>query len=569
MFTNSLLAGALGAAYLTVLVLQLNPHVPLLSPTAWRWFATLALFYGLHLAVAFYVILVIREFFSMDAMSPGWASVRVLTWLSAAGAAVAAALMWLNASSFRAVLGEVAARRMMLGSVATIASALALAGIAVAHYSTGRRGSRVGGALFALAAFGSIALPLAARGPAVPPARPAPPPVLASAVTAEQRRVFMLLLDGASLEYIRTRSAEGRLPNFSRLLESGSSLYLATIRPTQPAPVWAAVATGMYPSKNGVRSASLYFARGDDRALYTLPDHCFSHALTRFGAIRTELVDADAWAVRPLWSVLSAAGVPSGVVRWPLTYPAQPTLGFVLSDRFPDAQGSIGQFDERAAYPDGVLADARLAVADAEAARTAPVADYSAEAAAVRRDRLYSRVTRTLRASRDARLVAVRLQAIDIASHRFYEDGQASLFERGDDRDRRARVQHLDRAYSEADAELGAAIHEMAPGDLLLAISGFGMQRLNPAKELLARVLGDPAARGTHERAPDGFLIAYGADVQTGRLPRGSIVDVTPTVLYFLGLPIGRDMDGFARTDLFTSAFTAEKPIAFIASHNR
>jgi hypothetical protein len=33
MLTNSLLAGALGAAYLTVLVLHLNPHVPLASDT--------------------------------------------------------------------------------------------------------------------------------------------------------------------------------------------------------------------------------------------------------------------------------------------------------------------------------------------------------------------------------------------------------------------------------------------------------------------------------------------------------------------------------------------------------
>src|SRR5688572_29428126 len=144
MFTNSLLAGGLGAAYLTVLVLQLNPHVPLISGTTWRWFVTLALFYGVHLAVAFYVLLVIREFFTLDAMSPGWASVRVLAWLSAAGAAVAAALMWLNASGFRAVLGDLAARRMVIGAVATMASAVVLASIAIAHYSTGRRGSRVG-----------------------------------------------------------------------------------------------------------------------------------------------------------------------------------------------------------------------------------------------------------------------------------------------------------------------------------------------------------------------------------------------------------------------------------------
>ncbi len=175
MLTNSLLAGGLGAAYLTVLVLQLNPQIPLVSATTWRWFATLALVYGLHLAVIFYVVMVVREFFSLDVLSPGWASVRVLAWMAAASAAVAAALMWLNVRGFGAALTEMAARRMTAGAIATSASAAVLLVIAIAHYSFGRRGSRVGASLFAMAVIASLALPLAARGPAVaPPGRSRP-----------------------------------------------------------------------------------------------------------------------------------------------------------------------------------------------------------------------------------------------------------------------------------------------------------------------------------------------------------------------------------------------------------
>ena len=51
-----------------------------------RW----AAFYGVHLAVLFYVLMVVREFFSLDVLSPGWVSVRVLAWLGAVVAAVAA-----------------------------------------------------------------------------------------------------------------------------------------------------------------------------------------------------------------------------------------------------------------------------------------------------------------------------------------------------------------------------------------------------------------------------------------------------------------------------------------------
>ena len=98
----------------------------------------------------------------------------------------------------------------------------------------------------------------------------------------------MLLLDGASLEYILPRVAEGRLPAFARLLDKGAVIDLATTRPTQPDSVWAAVATGMYPAKNGVRSAGSYYARGDTRAVDLLPDHCFSHVLVHLGLIRNQ-----------------------------------------------------------------------------------------------------------------------------------------------------------------------------------------------------------------------------------------------------------------------------------------
>ena len=89
------------------------------------------------------------------------------------------------------------------------------------------------------------------------------------------------------------------------------------------------------------------------------------------------------------------------------------------------------------------------------------------------------------------------------------------------------------------------------------------------SKRILARVRGEPDWTGTHENAPDGFLLAYGTNVAMGRLPGGSIVDVAPTVLYYLGVPVGRDMDGYARTDLFTATFSVEHPVKYVASHER
>ncbi len=120
------------------------------------------------------------------------------------------------------------------------------------------------------------------------------------------------------------------------------------------------------------------------------------------------------------------------------------------------------------------------------------------------------------------------------------------------------------------DEAIGRAMAGLGPDDLLLVVSGYGMEPLGLGKRMIERVIGDPETSGTHEGAPDGFLMAYGASVTRGRRqPRGSVVDVVPTILYFLGLPIGRDMDGYARTDLFQPSFTEERPITFIPTYDR
>jgi hypothetical protein len=481
--------------------------------------------------------------------------------------------MWLNVGGLSAALGETAVRRMTAGAAATTATAIVLLGLAAAHYSFGRRGSRVGAALLAITVFGSLALPVAARGPGVPALDRSPPAAIAArALPVSGPRVVMLLLDGASLEYVWPRAAGGRLPNFARLLESGASMDLATVRPTGPDPVWASVATGMYPAKNGVRSPSEYYVRGDTRPIALLPDYCFSHVLVHLGFLNREPNSSASLRGRPLWSILADTGITAGVVRWPLTFPAQPVHGFVLSDRFHQLLGSFLEL-EGAAYPSKVLPVARNAFAEPGEGPEwlpSPVSadSVSPEASAGLRDQFYSRAMRDLRAEWPVQLSAVRYQGLDTVGHYNLRYTEPRDVAGASEEERRRRVQVIDRYYGYIDSEIGAAMAALLPGDLLLVVSGFGMESPNAVKRIIARLLGDPM-NGTHERAPDGFLLAYGAAVEPGRHQRGSIVDLTPTVLYFLGLPVGRDMDGYARADLFKTTFTTGRPIAFVPTHSR
>jgi len=473
MLTNSLLAGALGAAYLTILVLQLNPQIPIVSNTTWRWFATVALLYGVHLAVTFYLFVVVREFFALRVLSPGWASVRMLAWMGAVSAAVASTLMWLNVRGFHTALTDDAARRMTVGAIATTASAGVLLLIAIAHYSFGRRGSRVGASLFVLATFASLALPLAARGDAMD--RPAGISKRRALRASESGsvggpRLTMILLDGASLEYVLPRVAEGRLPAFARLLEKGAWMDLATVRPTQANPVWAAVATGMYPSKNGIRSAAFYSARGDEGVVDLLPDHCFSHALVHLGFIRDQPNAALTWHARPLWLIASEAGVRVGIVRWPLTYPADDVDGFIVSDRFHQLIGSIAEFDGAAA-PHDVLPALERSFEDLSSIRPetagAPAVG-TPEESALRRDRWYSLAMRDLASKMTPRLTAVRYEGLDVVGHYYLRYTQPRTFRDLPEEERRRFSQAIDRYYTYIDSEVSAALGGMGAADLLV-----------------------------------------------------------------------------------------------------
>jgi len=79
----------------------------------------------------------------------------------------------------------------------------------------------------------------------------------------------------------------------------------------------------------------------------------------------------------------------------------------------------------------------------------------------------------------------------------------------------------------------------------------------------------DAGDRAGHQARQRRFISQAPQSLRGRQQDRASVVDVTPTILYFLGLPIGRDMDGYARTDLFRRSFTDERPITFIPTYDR
>jgi hypothetical protein len=62
--------------------------------------------------------------------------------------------------------------------------------------------------------------------------------------------------------------------------------------------------------------------------------------------------------------------------------------------------------------------------------------------------------------------------------------------------------------------------------------------------------------------------MAVGDGVKPGATLSGaSILDVAPTILYLMGLPVARDMEGRVMTEILDDEFTRVHPVTFIPSY--
>jgi predicted AlkP superfamily phosphohydrolase/phosphomutase len=577
MLSNAVAAAALATCYVLVLVLQLNPGLPLSPGKLLPIAGTIGLFYLVHLTAIFYAILVVGRLLSRE-FSPAWVSLGVVSWLSAAAAAAGALLMWSNLRTFARVLEPEATSAVTLGSAVLVGSATLFALVGLSRKVVGTRWAWT--ICFSIVAVASIAGPVALRGQGqLEPldARVLDAPLNAASLEGAPR-VTIIAIDAGSLELVATAAAEGRLANFGRILDAGAVMHLATLHPTSAEAVWAAVATGKLPQKNGVRSASVYVPAGGGDPIRLLPDFCFAYGVLRFGLLTEQAHSSATIRARTLWDIVSAAGITTGVVNWPLTYPAPAMRGYLVSDRYAQLALSGARLDDpHLLYPPEFVADVLPVVQRAATDVSAPNGGSESSApvperhqAAGRIDRVYDNLAEALSVEHPTQLTITRYQSLDPIGHYFLRYAVPSSFGDVSEDERRRFGSVLESHYRLMDQAIGRAIAALGPEDLLLVVSAYGMEPLGFGKRMLERLIGDPDLSGTHEAAPDGFLMAYGAAVAKARpVRRASVVDLTPTVLYFLGLSVGRDMDGFVRTDLFEPSFTAERPITFIPTYDR
>jgi predicted AlkP superfamily phosphohydrolase/phosphomutase len=139
--------------------------------------------------------------------------------------------------------------------------------------------------------------------------------------------------------------AEGKLPNFSRLRETGSYVELATTNPPQSPVAWSSFITGTNPGKHNIfdfltRDPKTYLPK------LTIAEVEEPDTLS-LGPVQIPIGRAKIKAYRqgtPFWEIADRAGIPTVSLLVPVTFPPDPHAKILSGMGVPDLLGTNGTF---------------------------------------------------------------------------------------------------------------------------------------------------------------------------------------------------------------------------------
>lgn len=355
------------------------------------------------------------------------------------------------------------------------------------------------------------------------------------------RKLLILGWDAADWKIVDGLFAQGALPNLKGLVGSGVRGDITSLDPKLSPLLWTSIATGKTADKHGI----LNFVEPDP-----------SGAGLRVSSSTTRKTKA-------LWNILGQSGLRTMVVGWYATHPAEPIRGVMVSNLFQEgvpsdagepwalAPGSVhppalsARVAELRLHPAELTGDELLPLLptlrgmDHRDPRVQKLAHLVAQCASV-----HNVATELLARREEWDCAMVFHEAIDVACHHFMQYHPPRM----------ARVSETDFAlfrhvvggvYQLLDMMLGTLLSVAGPETTVILLSdhGFHSDHLRP------RVQG--ATDGTHgamdatwHRQLGVLAMAGPGIVRGGTVYGASLLDITPTALTLLGLPVGADMDG-------------------------
>lgn len=434
---------------------------------------------------------------------------RFLPWALSLVFAIAALGDWVHASVFAYYLPPGINSRLLK------AAAWLSLGAVVAFYTAllhalhrrpyGLR-SRLGLGVLAVL---SIYMVLERREAFRPP--PEPQPRATSIATAARPHLLVIGLEGASLDAILPLAEQGQLPFLSTLVQGGAYARLTSLRPPRQIPLWATLATGKYPYQHGIVTDRQWLMPlvGPDAALRLLP---LAMAFSSWGtAPESELKATAQQQALSFWEVTNRLGLRTEVIGWP------------------------GLGEETCRSQSEHLVD-RCRIEKAH---------------------------RVLQRDSPPQVLLLVLSALRSTSDRHFRGYASVQFDGAQDDEAKQSADALTAYYAELDGDLSTLWEQLPEPRSLVVLSAFGSLGHGFWDVIEERLFGERISS-----APDGAFLMRGLGVRAGVFAgQMSLVDVAPTLLYGLRLPLAKDFDGQLHPGVYDAKTLAATPLTFVASY--
>ncbi|HVU28441.1 MAG TPA: alkaline phosphatase family protein [Verrucomicrobiae bacterium] len=365
-------------------------------------------------------------------------------------------------------------------------------------------------------------------------------------VQAPGKKILLIGWDAADWEMIDPLLESGQMPALAQLITGGLRGNLATLQPVLSPMLWTSIATGKRADKHGICGFTEPLADGSG-----------------IGPVRSTSRKCKA-----IWNILTQSGLKSNMVAWFASDPAEPINGVMITDQFlrpSDKKEAPEVAKIENVYPPAfakAAAALRVPTESLMAEDLLPFIPRLAEIDFKKDDRPLKLARRLARVasvqaiatalvqSEPWNLMGVYYDAIDQFGHEFMPYHPPRM-EGVSERDFKLYKEVMRGCYKFHDMMLHALLQYVDAETTVMLISDHGYEcgRRRPPLDL-----GKQDPEGCHR--PFGIVCLKGPDLKkNGRLYGASVLDVTPTILALLGLPIGGDMDGRPWLEAF------EKPV--------
>ncbi|MBI3948842.1 MAG: alkaline phosphatase family protein [Acidobacteria bacterium] len=418
-----------------------------------------------------------------------------------------------------------------------------------------------------------------------------------------EAKVLVVGLDAADWRILSPLLKQDRLPNLYSLIRRGSWGRLKTLIPALSPRLWNSIATGKRPQKHGILGFVVRHPVNGKRLPYT----------------------SNMRKCQTIWDILSAHGKRVSVVGWWNTWPATPVNGAMVSGitryklkdfeglRLPDDEpASLDQpapkgwfqtvtddgqsltlleyprksslqaeASNRQTYPEELFNEIRplirphTQIDDAPSfirrawITAKPLSEPEKVSLALlaqihNDDRTYAAIGKFLWNKLRPDFLSVYFAGIDVVGHRFWLYMEPEKFDVTVEPDKIEQYKDVVRSYYVfVDEMIGEYLRMVDEETCVVVVSDHGMSASQ-------RKLDISGGFGSAEHMDeDGIIIMAGKYIKPGNyLGSPSILDVTPTLLTLMGLPVGADMDGRVMKRAFRDGFLDRHPIRYISTYD-